>query len=540
VPHHYSVGVSPLPRPSRTLGLALVAAVGACADSAAPARPDVVLISLDSVRADALTFVDPERTPNLTELARRGVVFRQALSGSSWTLPTHVQMFTGTPPPVHGVRLDDARIDPRMPTLPELLDAHGYHTVGFWTGWYLAGDYGFERGFDRYHNAMTDGERYDAALRAARAGADPRSIERAKIQRDVANHRDVTSERACELAADAIASAPQDEPLFLFLHLFDPHYDYVPPPPYDRRFDPDYEGTIDGRDYWHNRAIYDKTKTPPRQIGERDLEHIRALYAGEVAWCDAQIARVLGALERHDRLADALILVTSDHGEEFFERGGRGHRHTLHDELLRVPLLIVPPGSLRRAPAFDDRQVELSDLLPTICDYAGVDEPASSLGRSLRPALEGRAAERTDVPLVATLTSRPERPDGDFDTVLLQAFRTPEQKLVRKLQIGPRGRPALTHIAWFDLEKDPLERSPVLDPRDPRLRAAWNRLEERYAELRAHSERLDSSPPDERTTAIKEAFADDLSALGYVEGGADTAESQPPWLFQPLPPMRLP
>lgn len=513
-----------------------VAVAAACAPDA-PRPPDVLLISLDSVRADALTFLDAERAPNLHALARRGVVFEQALAGSSWTLPSHAQMFTGAPPPVHGVRTDDLRIDPRMSTLPERLDAAGYHTAGFWTGWYLAGDYGFARGFDRYRNAMTDGERWDEALRAARASADDLTIQRARAERDVANHQDVTSARACELARAEIAALDGDQPLFLFLHLFDPHYDYVPPEPFDRRFDPDYDGPIDGRDFWHNRAIYDKEKSPKRQVGDRDLEHLRALYAGEIAWCDDRIGRVLEALERAGRLERTLVIVTSDHGEEFFDHGERGHRHSLYDELVRVPLLIVPPGSSEPGRRVD-RQVELSDLLPTICDYVGIDAPASSTGRSLRALVEDGAFQER--PAVATLTRRFRRSDGGREPWITQALRTPAQKLVRTFVLGPNGRPVLRDLAWFDLAADPLEVAPVRDPRDPRVRAAWDLLEERCAELRQHVRRLDRSDPSERTTGVKDAFAGDLDALGYLDGGDDGGEAPPSFLFEPLPPMRLP
>ena len=137
-------------------------------------RPDVLFLSLDTVRADALTVLDRKAAPNLARIARAGVVFTQATAGSSWTLPSHAQMFTGLPPALHGVNDDGLRIDPGVPTLPEVLQSGGWRTAGFWTGWYLADDFGFARGFDAYTNAMTRGqERYREMEAALRGGWQP-------------------------------------------------------------------------------------------------------------------------------------------------------------------------------------------------------------------------------------------------------------------------------------------------------------------------------------------------------------------------------
>ena len=125
--------------------LALLALV-ACGMSDRP--QNVLLTSLDSVRADSLTFLDERATPSLARLARRGTRFEQAISGSSWTLPAHVQMFTGCPPLLHGTGTDDVCIDPEMPTIAELLHDAGFFNAGYYTGWYLDRGYGFDRGFD--------------------------------------------------------------------------------------------------------------------------------------------------------------------------------------------------------------------------------------------------------------------------------------------------------------------------------------------------------------------------------------------------------
>lgn len=504
------------------LAVALLAWTVACGGGARELeRPDVLVISLDSVRADALSFLDEAAAPNLARLARRGTVFTQAISGTSWTLPAHAQLFTGEPPLLSGTQTDTVRIDTLTPTLPQLLRDAGFATAGLYTGWYLDGEYGFGRGFGVYRSAMTPTDELPPDAREA------------------ASHRDVTSARVATQVEGLLAGDAGDRPLFLFLHLFDPHYDYIPPPPFDTRFDPDYAGTIDGRDYWSNRRIYDGDKDPARQVSERDLEHVRALYRGEIAWTDQAIGRVLDALERRGRLEHTLIVVAADHGEEFFEHGNRGHRRTLYDEVLRVPLLVVPPGAAARdAPRTCDAQVSLSDVLPTVLDYAGVEAPPSVHGRSLRAGVEGGALPAR--PVLASLLRMKHLADGTEQPWLVEALRTPQEKLVRTFVFAPGGRPQLAGVEWYDLAADPGEQHPALDLADARVRAAWATLESESERLRAQWRALPHSPPAARATSVRESFAGDLAALGYAEGGADgPVEALPGWLLQPLPPMRL-
>ncbi|MHC5212668.1 MAG: sulfatase [Planctomycetota bacterium] len=516
-----------------TLLLAMALSVACAERSEAP--PDVLLISLDTVRADALDFLDAETAPHLAALARRGTVFTQAIAGSSWTLPSHAQMFTGQPPVVHGVRTDAVRIDPAVPTLPERLQAAGYWTAGLYTGWFVAGPYGFARGFDTYANAMTGGEQMQALLAEAVEGGDPERAAEVLRQRDVQSHRDVTSRNVVSRASGLVARAPGG-PRFLFAHFMDPHTDFIPPPPFDTRFDPDYQGPFDGRDLASNPAIFDPARDPPRVIGERDLLHLRALYRGEIAWTDRAIGELLDALESSGRLEHTLIVVTADHGEEFFEHGRFGHRASLYDEVLRVPLLIVPPGGRPPAgPARVDLQVGLSDLLPTIADYAGLGATDTALGRSLRPLLEGERLPPR--PLVSSLLLvGPARADGRTD-LHVEALRTEEHKLVRMLEVPPDGSPRLSGVMLFDLVRDPGELDPITDPAHPAVRAAWARMEEQMDGLRRAWRSLPRGPVESRSTAVAGVFAEELAALGYTGGTVVH-----PWQVRalaPLPPLDL-
>jgi arylsulfatase A-like enzyme len=483
----------------------------------------VLLVSLDTVRADALTFRDPRAAPNLTALAAEGTVFTQAVSGSSWTLPAHAQIFTGQPPALHRVEVDDCSIDERTPLLTELLAGAGCFTAGLWTGWYLAPEYGFGRGFELYENAMTGGELLGQEFESRVAGGVPAQGWQAQVERERSSHQDVTSERVAGRALEILRGLERDQRAFLFLHLFDPHYDYVPPGRWAREFDPDYAGTLDGRDYYFNPRIWDEQQQR-RVVNDRDLEHVVALYRGEIGWVDEQVGRVLAELRASGRLERTLIVVTSDHGEEFFEHGLRGHKLTLYDVSLRVPLLIVLPEALRRSPpAAVAAQVSLSDILPTVLDYAGIEPPPTVFGRSLRPALEGQAfASR---PEVSSLTLFSHLEGGRRLVVVNEAVRTPEYKLLRHTSIEPGQAPRTTHVVYTDLVASPDEQRRVVDspenmaPHAP-VRAAWEALETELERMRAIHAANPHQPEEQRTTDMARLLADELRLLGYADGAA--------------------
>jgi arylsulfatase A-like enzyme len=202
----------------------------------------------------------------------------------------------------------------------------------------------------------------------------------------VAAHRDVTGPRvlaAVQRWIDARTARNDTRPVFLFVHLWDVHYDFVPPPPYDTTFDSDYSGDISGANFFFDSRI--RAGMP-----SRDLAYLEALYDGEIAWTDETFGRIRDALEEADLLDDGILAVTADHGDEFFEHGGKGHRQTLFREVLRVPLLLRAPGRLpagRRIQALS-RGI---DLAPTLLDLAGLPGAEDCFGTSLRPVIAGSA-----------------------------------------------------------------------------------------------------------------------------------------------------
>ncbi len=333
------------------------------------ARPDILLISIDSLRHDHLGVSGYARdtTPNLDALARQGVLFRQAISASSWTLPAHVTLLTALPPERHGVVSPADALAPSAVSLAEVLRDAGYATAGFVSGPFLRELHGFSQGFEVYDD--------DIAAKDLHA-----------------SHRGRTSPQLLRRFRDWLVARPASDgrPWFVFVHMWDVHYDYEPPPPWDTMFDPTYTGAVTGRNFELGPTI-------KRGMARRDLDHVIALYDGEIRYTDEHLGQIVGVLTGRGRLRNTLIVVTADHGEEFFEHGAKGHGKNLHDETIRIPLVMAYPGVVPAGQVID-QQVQLADIAPTILGLAGVSPPlgfargAGSGGIDLAPSLRGYLA----------------------------------------------------------------------------------------------------------------------------------------------------
>lgn len=524
------------PDPS-LLSVLLLTAVAACAPAGeGTSRTHVLLISLDSTRRDMLGAygydselapgVSP--TPFLDEVAREGVVFDGAVATSSWTLPSHVSLLTGEPDLVHAVELDVYRIDDGLPTLAETLGADGYRTAGFYSGPYLHPRFGFGRGFERYEECY--GEELAAAAAEALAAAQrvealegdgmtPQLLDafernvRAQERLERVSHRDRSSKFVADAAIDELrAAASGDRPFFLFAHFFDPHFDYDPPAPFDRRFDPGYEGTIRGDSFFTDPRISVPDRSVPsgrrRVASDRDLAHVRALYAGDLAHTDAQIGRILATLDELGLREQTLVVVVADHGDEFFEHGGIGHRRTLFEEVVAVPLFLRLPGRLSAGERVDE-PVSIADLRDTVLTLLAA-RGASSGG--LLPLIEGRAGERDAGRrgvLSRLVLSRPvpvSVPDGSTvpaDGIqVTESFRRGGVKIVRRrswmkapANVGESARDFVREqskrifddeqLFWIDLDRHPGEPLDAYsdDFSDERALGALEAFRARYAEL---------------------------------------------------------
>jgi choline-sulfatase len=294
--------------------------------AARPARPNLLLITLDTLRADRLGsygYAQAE-TPALDALGARGVRFEHAQSPIPLTGPSHSTILTGLYPPVHGVRDNVVfTLDDRHETLAERLKKEGYRTGAFVGAYPVAAAFGFRQGFDEFKEGFKENAEGAGAQRPAN-----------------------------EVADDAIAfvSARQDAPFFAWAHFYDPHAPYEPPEPYKTRFA--------GRE-----------------------------YDGEVAFTDAQVGRVLDALRAAGHGEDTVVAVVADHGESLGEHGEVTHAVLIYESTLHVPFLLAGPA-LPKGLIVKSR-VGLVDLLPTLLGLLDREAKDELPGRDLRPAFRG-------------------------------------------------------------------------------------------------------------------------------------------------------
>lgn len=355
-------------------------------------RPSVVLVSIDSLRADHCTpygyrphFAPQEQTtPFLDQLAAEGLLFENASAASPWTLPSHISLFTGQSPREHGVRLGRLMLPHGTPNLAARFDEAGYQTIGVFSAPFLHAAYGYGPGFDVYQPA----EEY------LREGANIDAITNPKLKRLMEVHglADSTygnAPRVNEMALHYLdEAASKDEPFFLFLHYWDVHYNYVPPIELAKRFLPDYSDA--------DAALGENFTPPhggatPKKYSADELDRVKALYDAEIRSVDDAMAEIYAKLEELGIADDVIFCVVSDHGDHFGEehegKTHMFHHRTLYEEVMHVPVVIRAP---KLAPAGKRvaGTIGLYDVGPTLLDLAGLPKWTGRDGRSARPLWE--------------------------------------------------------------------------------------------------------------------------------------------------------
>jgi arylsulfatase A-like enzyme len=407
---------------------ALSLAVSARPGDASASSSNVVVIGIDTLRHDHAPLNGPgptgrDLTPNLRRAASRGVVFENAISQAPWTMPAFASILTGEYPHEHGALSMSGYLRDGELTLAEVLREAGYSTGAVISHAFVNADHGFAQGFDLFDEDNDHGH-----VGTSSAG----------ITDDGLDFLDATGDR----------------PFFLFLHYFDPHYEYQNHK--DWTFADDYSG-------WLLNQPMDLMNVLKKRhlLEEPDVQYLRDLYAEEIAYTDHEIGRFLEGLRDRGLQERTLLVVVADHGEEFLERGWLGHTTSLYEELVHVPLAIVPPeppgasGAQGTAVRVAET-VETRSVFGTVLEVAGVGAPGGGRPPSLASYL-GRKGGSGSGP--------PEVPDGGraaFSTVWLpdatlslglrvrlSSIRTDRWKLVLDYT---RGR-----VQLFDLEEDPAE-----------------------------------------------------------------------------------
>jgi arylsulfatase A-like enzyme len=456
----------------------------------ADARPNVLLVSIDTLRADHLGYEGYGRdtSPNLDRLAERSLRYREAWAPAPWTLPSHAALLTGRHPRALGIEDRNAALPDAAPALAEALRREGYRTAAFvdsMPGGFVGARRGFGRGFETYVHLPAEqagGFRYDAA---------------------------VTTERA----ATWLAHARRDRPFFLFLHTKSVHalpagaashdpraFPYDKPEPWRSAFldpawaelswdDPELGRGVGWLRGW-NEAVA-AGRVAPEDLPAARRAALVALYDAGIRYVDHQLGRLLAALEAHGLSDRTLVVVTADHGEAFGEHALLLHKE-LYRDLLRVPLLVYRPW----APAGRDvtAPVTLMDVAPTILAAVGAPPAPAPSGR---PLPDG---DETALPPEPLFTYYRSWPDGYYEAY---GLRDGARSLVHH-RLG-RGGPWRTEI--FDLATDPDEQRgrPVEADAD---------ANDRLARLRDWMER--GATGRRSTIEIDDATRRHLEALGYA------------------------
>ena len=345
--------------PRRRLNLSLVwivvVSTAGCSEgpTSEPLQPNVILISIDTLRADHLGAYGYERptSPSIDRLAAQGARFTNAYSQSASTVPSHASLFTGRYPFEHGTFGYKTPLPDSELTAAEYFGQHSYRSFALTSSVRFADSSGFGQGFDRFERLQLPKRKRSASL-----------ILRAKE----------------EIASD------HAQPYFAFLHFIDPHEPYDPPEPFATKWHPGIPSlpATDTSTYIQAR----------RELGapvpDDTLAYLIALYDGEILSLDTMLGEFFDWLANRNDARGTLVVLTSDHGEEFKEHEGLSHAHNLHEELLRVPLLLHWPGRIAPGTTLDAR-VQGIDVLPTVIDLVGLPALDGLHGRSFAAELQG-------------------------------------------------------------------------------------------------------------------------------------------------------
>jgi arylsulfatase A-like enzyme len=459
-------------------GAAFVAGAPATPPRAVPPirAEHVILLSLDTFRADAAGWLgDPTNslTPSLDAFARDAVIFRRARAQIPFTQSSHMSMFTGLYPIVHRVHGETAQLRRGIPTLAEILQRDGFSTHGFYVNNWMKEHYGFGRGFDRYEEVPGGVTHADHLNSAAFATLD--EIE--------------TSDRR----------------LFLFVQYFDPHSDdkeltqsslpYYSPAQFRSDLDlPDPDTAFCDAKGRCAAQFIQWANISGREVSPESVAQIRGLYDAGIRYLDFELGRFFAKLEESGIYDRALVIVTSDHGEEFFEHGKFLHNDT-YEEHIAVPLLIKFPMNAHAGLSLDVL-AESVDLLPTVLDHLEIEIPRALQGRSLLPSIRGGSGPRD------YSFSQDKSKIGRF------SLADARYKLIydTEQQSG----------TLFDLIKDPGEQLDISTREPQRFSKMQQQLESRLLLYQNQAARLRLLSEDTMAPSLSDEEKERLRGIGYL------------------------
>jgi len=368
----------------------------------------VLIWMIDTLRPDHVGCYNPKtrvKTPSLDAFAKKGVLFRNATVQGNWSLTSHASLLSGVYPSVHRGYSERTRIRDEIDMAAEIFGRSGFTSATFLSNGYVSEGWGFGQGWGHYRNFIRESRPSDAKALWT------------------------------ETLAWLKKRRPADERLFLYLGTIDPHVIYNPPADYLAMYDADpYAGIVKPN---MTGLLLGKIKAGKTVLKDRDKRRLEALYDGEITYNDFWFGRMQQDLEALGMLKDTVIVVVSDHGDEFYEHGSVGHGHSVFEELVATPLLMAGPGLAAGREVGPD--VETIDVLPTLLELAGVPAPAAVQGESL-------------LALVDDPASQPPRPAFSTHGGTLRGMKLGRYKLISS---GPE------QTRLYDLREDPREQRDI-------------------------------------------------------------------------------
>ncbi|MHC4944686.1 MAG: sulfatase family protein [Planctomycetota bacterium] len=449
-----------------------------CNKGGAGKPPLIFLIVLDAASAPYFgCYGDSQDTsPNIDRLAAESIVFENAYSQSATTGPSTSSMITGTRVTTHKM-WRKSPLEQSFETIAELMGKQGYDTAAVIANPNAAGA-GLDQGYQQWIEVYM-----------VESVQEKRSARKLQGRYPVPVPEDVNEQ------VFGLLPKLKEKPFYFYIHYLQPHAPYDPPPAFMDRFDPHKLGTCDCHGYpaWDGMRLRMAEASNTGQADEALIKHAKARYRANIQYVDSAVGELIRHLKEAGLYDEALIIVTSDHGEAFFDHKKFEHNTTLYDDMTLIPLIMKFPAGHGTAPARIPQLVEAIDLMPTILDVAGIPAPDRVEGESLLPLIRGEAAELESGEVVVSTSRRKKH------AIRMGPF---------KYLMGHEGGDQL-----YDLRADPMElenlaaKNPkVMGTLDLRLRAL---IDVKAAE----------DEPAAKEEELDPRIIELLEALGYVDGG---------------------
>lgn len=435
-------------------------------------KPNAILILIDTLRADHLSSYGYERqtSPNIDRMAKEGVLFWNAVAPAPWTKPSTASLLTSLYPSVHGAQYGQSILPDSVATLAEVVKSAGYTTAGFVANPQVKAIFNFNQGFDFYDDSIVEDKIYYNILRS-------RDLEKKIIRSLFKVKLNWTDNNNAEMINRKVIpwlKHNKDANFFLYLHYIDPHEPYSPPGPFNTK--------------------YSDSKM---NENERNI----ALYDGEIAYTDKHIGEISQTLEELNISNKTLVILISDHGEEFYEHGGTGHGQSLYEELIRVPIIMKYPSFLPADNIETDR-VGIIDIMPTILEILDVSSDNHMEGVSLLSLINKNGpVDRNDYIFGETYLGRFTGKAVSYKNWKYIYTESSELRDISKL--GPE--------ELYNLDIDPNELNNIINQKPEIVQTLRTKLSfyNQYVK-----EKAVSSP---EKANIDEKTKEQLKALGYVD-----------------------